>query len=93
MIDEDEGFRDFQKKSNIDPALARIKERTLSGDDTGNQRNRAQSFSVHRKISPTERERASSFSQLKSSKYMERVKKMREKKAVRWIDVFLYSVI
>ena len=84
MIEEDDaGFRDFQKPSSMDPALARIKERNSSGDDgVGAPRSRAQSYSVHRKISPTERERANSFSQLKSSKYLERVKMRREQKPV-----------
>jgi len=78
-----EGFRDFQKPSSVDPALARVKSRNSSGDDvSGAPRNRSQTFSANRKISPTERERASSFSQLKSSKYLERVKKRREQKPV-----------
>merc|ERR1740137_308960 len=67
----------------MDPALARMKERNLSGEDgVGPPRSRAHSFTAHRKISPTERERANSFSQLKSSKYLERVKMRREQKPV-----------
>ena len=84
--DNAEGFRDFQKPSSIDPALARVKSRNSSGDEViGAPRNRSQTFSAHRKISPTERERASSFSQLKSSKYLERVKKRREQKPVQFV--------
>ena len=84
--DNVEGFRDFQKPSSIDPALARVKSRNSSGDDCiGSPRSRSQTFSAHRKISPTERERASSFSQLKSSKYLERVKKRREQNPVKFV--------
>lgn len=81
--DDDDGFKDFQKPCSMDPALARMKERNLSGEDgVGPPRSRAHSYSVHRKISPTERERANSFSQLKSSKYLERVKMRKAQKPV-----------
>ena len=80
--DDVDGFKDFQKPSSMDPALARVKCRDSSGDDGGAPRSRAQSFTTHRKISPIERERANSFSQLKSSKYLERVKRRREQKPV-----------
>jgi len=84
LEEDDDGFKDFQKPSSMDPALARIKSRNSSGGDegVGAPRSRAQSFTAHRKISPTERERANSFSQLKSSKYLERVKMRREQKPV-----------
>ena len=92
FLDEDiDCFKDFQKPSHIDPAIARIRERD---EDEGNitTRARAQSFSTHRKISPTERERASSFSQLKSSKYLERVKMRKEQKLVKKILTTLMTI-
>eukprot|EP00092_Neocalanus_flemingeri_P108594 GFUD01139469.1.p1 GENE.GFUD01139469.1~~GFUD01139469.1.p1 ORF type:complete len:1170 (+),score=333.86 GFUD01139469.1:112-3621(+) len=80
LNEDDDGFKDFQ---SMDPALARKKERNSSGDNgAGTPRSRAQSYSVHRKISPTERERANSFCQLKSSKYLERVRMRKEQNAV-----------
>ena len=95
LEEDDDGFKDFQKPSSMDPALARIKSRNSSGGDegVGAPRSRAQSFTAHRKISPTERERANSFSQLKSSKYLERVKMRREQKPIHECVSFVFLVI
>merc|ERR1711892_793315 len=70
-IDKIEGLKDFQKQ------------RSFSGDSgpTISMRERALSFTkvVGRKISPPEsRERCHTFSQLKSSMYLDRVKQRRE---------------